>query len=81
MELKLVVRLKWLCVLSGLNRTFMELKPTNETHKKPKQLSLNRTFMELKPLLPTLGETKPISLNRTFMELKRKRTVVPQLVV
>ena len=33
----------------GINRTFMELKPSNTQTKFVVNLSINRTFMELKP--------------------------------
>ena len=54
----------------GLNRTFMELKPTAATEAKDAASGLNRTFMELKLWMLERGSPTLMRLNRTFMELK-----------
>ena len=57
-------------ILSGFNRTFMELKHVVVPSQLPYVACFNRTFMELKQLGGRHNAQKRIRFNRTFMELK-----------
>ena len=61
---------------NGLNRTFVELKPTTLLTFAVVITGLNRTFVELKPGNPLSVVSQSLSLNRTFVELKQPFTKI-----
>ena len=58
-------------IITGINRTFMELKPFSIKSIHNLIRCINRTFMELKRRWRCHDNGRTTSINRTFMELKR----------